>query len=200
MSDTDTTKNRGNVDGDGYTIAPYASITLSDTFSLDAVGGISKISYDLDRLDPLSSAKITGSTDGDRWFGSVNLVGNWVKKDVTFGARLGSMYISETQDAFTESDSTSVAENTVSVGNVNAGVRLGFNGKVANPYIAGTYSFDFDDAGGTSYDARNTYGGSVGVDFRLSDNWFANIEGGGTWKTDVETKTGSATLRYQKKF
>jgi len=197
--DTETTYNSGNIDSTGFTIAPYMSVGLTEVFSLDAVGGYSMISYDQDRIDPLSSAKITGSNDADRWFGSVNIVGNWTMDKLLLGAKVGTLYISEEQDALTESDGTAIAKNEITVGNANVGVRLGLDGEMARPYISGQYSYDYNDAGG-AYDAKSTFGGALGLDLRISDHLFINVEGSGTQKTDLRTLSGSATLRFQKTF
>jgi len=195
QSKTDTEFNRGNVDATGYTITPYLSLGVDENVSLDVVGGYSRLDYDLDRLDPLTGTKITGGTESNRYFGSINLVVDYDISNVLLGFRMGTSYIHENQDSYTESDGTSEAAQKVTVGSGNFGLRIGYNGGAVQPYLGGNYSYDYDDSGGT-YDGRNTFGVSAGLNITITDGVFFNLEGGGTMNDDVRTASGSGTMRF----
>jgi hypothetical protein len=199
QSDTDTEFNRGTIDSTGYTFTPYLSLGVDDNISIDAVAGYSRMDYDLERLDPLTSSKITGGTDSNRYFGSVNLVVDYDVSNFLLGFRVGTSYISEEQDAYAESDGTSEVAQKVTVGSGNVGLRLGYDGGSAQPYIGGTYSYDYDDSGGT-YDGRNTFGVNAGLSVTLTDGVFFNLEAGGTMNDDVRTASGSGTVRFGVNF
>ncbi|MDZ7737050.1 MAG: autotransporter outer membrane beta-barrel domain-containing protein [Gammaproteobacteria bacterium] len=72
-TDIDTGFNRGNVESDGFTIAPYAGFLLDDLLSVDATLGYTRIDVDQFRTDPASGARITSGTISDRWFASANM-------------------------------------------------------------------------------------------------------------------------------
>lgn len=193
-TDTDTKFNRGTVESDGFIIAPYMSIGLTDRVSIDAVIGYGMLDYDLTRKDPLSNALITGSTEADRLFGSVDLVagerlGNWLVE-----GRVGASHLNEEQDAFRESNGNSVASNDITVTSGNLGARVGYSFQMLEPYIAGLYSYDFNKAEG-AYDGRNTYGGAAGVNFWFTPSFSVNVEGKATHKEDLDAYGGSATVR-----
>jgi hypothetical protein len=193
-TDTDTKFNRGTVESDGFIIAPYMSIGLTDRVSIDAVIGYGMLDYDLTRRDPLSNALVTGTTEADRMFGSVDLVagerlGNWLLE-----GRVGASHLHEEQDAFRESNNNNVAENDITVTSGNLGARLGYSFSMLEPYIAAQYSYDFNQAEG-AYDGRNTYGGALGLNFWLTPSFTVNIEGKASHKEDLDLYGGSATVR-----
>ena len=111
------------------------------------------------------------------------------------GFRMGTSYIHEKQDSYSESDGTAEKAQKVTVGSGNFGLRVGYNGGAVQPYLGGTYSYDYDDSGGT-YDGRNTFGVSAGLNIAITDGVFFNLEGGGTVNDDVRTASGSGTMRF----
>jgi outer membrane autotransporter protein len=193
-TDTDTKFNRGTVESDGFVVAPYMSIGLTDRVSIDAVVGYASLDYDLTRRDPLSNALITGSTEADRMFGSVDLVagerlGNWLLE-----GRIGASHLHEEQDGFRESNGNAVRGNDITVNSANLGARVGYSFQIVEPYIAGLYSYDFNQAEGV-YDDRNTFGGALGMNFWLTPRFTVNIEGKASHKEDLDIYGGSATVR-----
>lgn len=202
-TDGDTGFNRGTVDSKGHTVAPYLSIKLNGSVSFDAVGGHTWLDYDNTRLDPFTSAKISGSTDATRKFGSANLVGEWDLKDIIFGAKIGTNYVDEDVDAFTEtggSNEVSIDSRSTTVGTGNVGLKFSGTNEQVSPYLEGTYAYEYNDAGGDQYNSRHNYGGALGLNINLADGFTANIEGRGVFKTHMKNGTGSASLRYQKNF
>ncbi|NQV55837.1 MAG: autotransporter outer membrane beta-barrel domain-containing protein [Rhodospirillales bacterium] len=198
-SNTDTEFNRGEIDGMGYTITPYISIGFNNNISLDAVIGYTKLDYDMTRLDPLTSTKITGSSEANRNFGSINLVVDREVKKFLFGFRVGSSFIHEKQDAYVDTDGVSVVGQAITVGSGNVGLRVGYDGGVVHPYLGTTYSYDYNDAGG-AYNAKNTFGVNAGISIDLSSRASLSIEGAGSTKKDVKTASGSGTIRLGFEF
>lgn len=196
---TETGYNRGETDGDGISGTTYFSYQINKTYGVTGALGYSRMSYDHLRLDPLSNARITGSNDADRYFGSVNGTGSWVKGPVTLGAGLGTLYILEKQDAFTESNGTAVASETISVGQVNVTGSAAYRIGVAEPYISGLAGYDYNDAGG-SYDNAFGLSGSLGSNFYVTDELFLNAQAIGQYREDLTIYGGSATVRYQLKW
>jgi hypothetical protein len=195
QSDTDTEFNRGNIDTTGYTVTPYVSIGIDEHVSLDLVGGYSRLKYDLDRLDPLSSTKVTGSADSNRYFGSVNLVVDYDVSNVLLGLRMGTSYVHEKQDAYTESDATTESSQKVTVGSGNLGLRIGYNGGSVQPYLGGTYSYDYNNSDGT-YDGRNRFGVNAGLNISITNGVFFNLQGSASASDDVRTASGNGTMRF----
>ena len=193
-ADITTSFNRGTIDTEGLTISPYVSFGLTKVFSIDVVGGYTAMSYDTTRKDPLSSANITGAFDADRYFGAADLVGTWLADKWTVGARIGASHVSEEQDAYRESNGTTHGIDHIQVSSANTGVRLGYSFDKVQPYVGGTYSFDFVNSGG-AYDERNTVGGMAGLSISVAPNLSMNVEGRASAKEDITNYGGSATLR-----
>ena len=193
-ADITTSFNRGTIDTEGLTIAPYVSFGLTKVFSIDVVAGYTAVSYDTTRKDVLSSANITGAFDADRYFGAADLVGGWTADKWTFGARIGASHVSEQQDAYTESNGATHGVDNIGISSANTGVRVGYAFDKVQPYVGGTYSYDFVNSGGV-YDERNTVGGSAGLNFTVAPNVSMNVEGRASAKEDITNYGGSATLR-----
>jgi Autotransporter beta-domain. len=192
-----TTGAKGNLDGDGYTVAPYVGVQLTPNANASLTGGYSKLEYDTLRYDPISGNSITGSTDADRYFvsaavtGTHKLRGNW-----NLHGKVSAFYADEEKDAFTETEA--VNGNTIAQGSVDnqfgqasLDARLGYATRYAEPYALAAVDFDFskDEAPvgtGTSLapaqqksalddsDFGARFGG--GLNFRLGSNMTGNVE------------------------
>jgi outer membrane autotransporter protein len=193
-ADITTSFNRGGIDTEGLTFAPYVSFGLTKVFSIDAVAGYTMMQYDTNRKDPLSNATVTGSFDADRYFGAVDLVGGWTANKWNLGARLGTSYVNEEQDAYRESNGNAVGIDHVETASANTGVRVGYSFDRIEPYVGATYSYDFANSGGL-YDERNTVGGSLGLNVAVMPSVSVNVEGRASAKEDIQNYGGSATLR-----
>lgn len=198
-SSVDTKFNNGNLDGSGYTVSPYAAYRINRIFSVDGVLGYSRLSYDENRLDPLSNAQISGNTDANRWFGSLNVVANTSHNQFNLSGKVGTFYLSENQDAFTETDGTAVAKQDLTIGTVSLGGRVGYQLDKVEPYISAQYGYDYNGAGGT-YDGKNSYGGAVGVQIDAGNGFTGNLEGTASEKDSVTAYGGSLFLRYNLQF
>ncbi len=191
-----TAGNEGNEDSNGWTVAPYALITLDKTFSISATGGYSSIDYDVDRLDPMVSTLIKGSTSATRLFGALDINGNWEKDKWTFGGSLGTLYAREKKDGFTETGegALTVASKTTTLGRVRVGGDVGYSFGNVLPFVKAGYNYDYNDGGSGDSDSLD-YG--LGMRFNLSDNISGIIEGSGTaLKDNLQNYSGTASIRF----
>lgn len=222
-SDIDTQYNQseitgadGNLEGEGYTVAPYIGVELGQNASASLTAGYTDLQYDTLRYDPVSSNDIRGSTDAERWFvsgalnGAHKIASNW-----NLRGRLSAFYADEEKDAFTETESNG---NTISqgaldnaFGQASLEARLGYAFRMAEPYVlaAADYDFEKDEAPvgiGTSAapgqqkaslddsDVGARFGG--GLNFQLGSNVTGGIEAYTVeFREDYEELTVSGGLR-----
>lgn len=140
--------NKGNIDGNGYTIAPYIGVKFNDKLSGTLTVGYSDLEYDTVRYDPNTGNRISGSTDADRYFVSASLSGdhalrgNWSVK-----TRGTVFYASEDKDAFTERESNgatiAVASSDVELGQILADARFAYTYNKVQPYALIGLEYDF---------------------------------------------------------
>lgn len=180
--------NDGNLEGDGYTIAPYVGVKLSPTAQADLTVGYSDIEYDTLRFDPNTGNSITGSTDADRYFvnagvgGSHQLQGNWRVK-----SRASIFYASEDKDSFVETESTgatiNVDDEETELGQLLLDTRLGYQMGGVEPYALVGLEYDYtkDDgpvAAGQTQSQDDDFGAKFGggIDLKLGPNVTGGIE------------------------
>ncbi|MCA8966337.1 MAG: autotransporter outer membrane beta-barrel domain-containing protein, partial [Planctomycetes bacterium] len=108
-TDNDTTFNDGEQDADGFLFAPYAVYLLNDAFSIDASVGYGRIDTDQDRINTGTGSRISSDFESERAFGSINLNGVVVTGEWVFGGRVGMLHAVESQDGYTERDTTAGA-------------------------------------------------------------------------------------------
>lgn len=198
--DIDTQFNRGSVKGTGWTVSPYAAYKINETLSTDISGGYTWINYDLERLDPGNSAKITGEQNANRWFVSANLNSDhWINKFHVAG-RVGVLHSKEDRDQFTESNLTSQAGASTNVGMGFVGVRLGYllqfnSDSSIEPYMDLLGRAAYDDGGsGDSTD------GVVGLGAAMT---FGNLQVGFSGSSVVgrkDTENFTGKLNAQLNF
>jgi uncharacterized protein YhjY with autotransporter beta-barrel domain len=182
-ADIDTTFNTGNVSSNGWTIAPYAGYVLNRYFTMDVSAGYSFVDYDLRRTNALGTT-VTGGFESNRWFvaGAVN--GYYSVNKILLTGRLGYSYTRESQDGFTESDTTINGERDVTVGSIRIGGTVGYDLGKVQPYLTTTYVYDAQltkvqvGAGqATPANDRSGVDFGGGVRFALSDRVSGGIEG-----------------------
>ena len=202
-SDIDTGFNRGNQETDGYTIAPYFGYLLTDTWSVDASVGYSRVSSDQFRTDPGTGARITSSPDADRWFGTLNVNGftNW--NNWLISGRIGLLHAKNIQESFIESNGNFVPEFTSELGQWNVGGEAAYSYGEFEPFIRGAYERDFSMTeigviGGPqpSNDNDNFLFGA-GLRYFRANGLSANLE----WykrlgREDFDEDTITATVRW----
>ncbi len=204
-SDVDTKFNTGNIESDGFTIAPYAGYVLNRYLTVDVSGGFTFADYDMSR-NPAAGAPVTGSTEGDRWFIGGNLNGYYAVNRFTLGGRVGYLYTKESQDAFTESNGTAIANNDISIGQFRLGGTVGYQLGKVEPYVTGTYVYDAQQekitvSPGQAAPANDRSGMDVGggIRFSLSDRVTGGVEGTthvGRDNFDSTSLTGNLRIKF----
>lgn len=188
-TDLDTAFNRGNIDGSGYTVAPYLVFNLGKIFSLDVTGGYTWLEYDVSRstLDTNSNftgTKSNGSFDGERWFGASNLNADWAINRWRLGASAGVLFASEKHDAFTETNGTRRDAIHADLGRASINGKLGYAFPYVTPWVKGGYEYDFTrddvsvgrgDTAAANDDSRFVVG--VGLDVHLGSIVTGRLEG-----------------------
>ena len=109
-----------NVDGNGWMAGPYLSARVHENIYLDLRAAWGRSSNDL------AVAATTGSFDTSRWLVKGTLAGNWLYDAwrVTPSAELA--YVTESQEAFTNSAGAFVAGQDVSLGRLQFGPEFGY--------------------------------------------------------------------------
>lgn len=147
-TDTDTTFNTGEQDLESFTVAPYLGAVIGDQvgvdfdLTVDLSIGFSRV--DIDQFRTAAGARVTSSTDADRWFISSNLAaskayGNWY-----LGVRGGLLVARDDQDGFTESDGTVVAARSAELGRLTLGGDASYLWGSFEPFASALYERDFE--------------------------------------------------------
>lgn len=193
-TDIDTDFNTGTEEAEGFTVAPYAVYLIDNVFSVNASFGYSQLEYDLTRTEQNDRNIVMGNTESDRWFGSLNANGNWAMDNWMLGASLGTMYVEEDKDGFTETGSGALTVGSVKteIGRASVGANVGYEvSKGVTPYVKTKYSYDYEDGGS---DDQNTIDAGLGLRVNKG-NISAGIEASGTQKGDYQSLNLSANLR-----
>ncbi len=159
--DTDVTTpfNAGEQNIDGYTVSGYAAALLTDHISVDASLGYSNIDIDQFRTsvpipgfttDPFAAlaapTRVDSRVNADRWFGSVNVNGNWDISHALLSAHAGYLYSKEDHDSFSERGggvTATVASRQFKLGQVRAGGEIGYDFQTfLEPFIGLDYIYD----------------------------------------------------------
>lgn len=181
----------GLLEADGYTIAPYIGLSLSESASANLTVGYSKLDYDTVRYDPNTSNRITGSTDAERYFVDASVAGthmydeNWRVR-----GKVGVFYASEEKDAFTETETGGAtianASTDSDLGQATLDVKLGYVYKQVEPYALAGVEYDFtkDEAPVAAGQTRSAldeedFGAKfgAGLNFQLAPNITGSFEG-----------------------
>jgi hypothetical protein len=105
--------NSGNEKTRGYNINPYFAWLLSDSWSLDLIGGVGQFSTDQSRTIGSAAPPVTVAVDSDfsskRGFASTNLTNVSTRGNWKLTGSLGYLWSRRNQDAYTESDGSAVA-------------------------------------------------------------------------------------------
>jgi outer membrane autotransporter protein len=136
--DLDTTFNAGNLDGSGFTFAPYFAYLITDSLVWDLITSFSALSYDSDR----SAGTIAGSYNATRWIGSTSMSYYHFIKNWSLIGRLGYSFTYQDNSGFTETDGTTVPNQTTNIGAINIGGRVGYFIGKFEPYLAAYYIYD----------------------------------------------------------
>lgn len=111
----------GKVAGTGYMVGPYATLALDDRFFLDVSGSLGQSSND---ISPFGTYTDKFSTT--RWMLDAALVGQFEIDNWTVQPTLAAKYISERQEAYTDSVGFPIAAQTVAQGEISFSPRLSY--------------------------------------------------------------------------
>ncbi len=188
----------GDFDGAGFTTGVYIGVRVSQNIVADAFLTHSWLDYDT------RSGTTTGSTDASRWLVSMNVTGSYALGEgwiLEPNARV--YYAHERQDAYTLSDGTDVAANSIDSGRLSLGPRLRF--LVAEDWSAflsahGEYDLSSEDQTETTLPDFNGLLSArigLGIDGVFSNGWSLSLAGdvGGIGSGDFLSYTGTGKLR-----
>ena len=132
------------VDGNGWMIGPYLSAQVHENIYFDLRAAWGRSSNDID------VGTASGSFDTSRWLVKGALAGNWMYDAwrITPSAELA--YVTESQDAFTNSAGTFVPGQDVSLGRLQFGPEFGYRIRHSadtffEPFAAIRGVWDFDN-------------------------------------------------------
>lgn len=102
-SKTDTPFNQGEVETDGYTIAPYMGVSITDNVSADVSFGYSKLTneQELALISP-AIAQVNSEFDSKRWFATANLNGFYTHNNWLLSSQFGVLWTKNEQESYTE--------------------------------------------------------------------------------------------------
>ncbi len=202
----DTDFNGGDLDTDGFTVAPYFGLVLSDNWNVSASVGYSSLNTDQFRTDPLLGTRITSSPDSDRWFGTLNVNGYTTWNDWLFSGRIGMLQARNIQESFDESDGTAVGKLTTELGQWNVGGEAAYGWGDFEPFARVSYERDYSlsrlsliGTGPQPSNDNDNFLFGLGLRYFSSDNGLSgNIE----WykrlgREDYDEDTFSATVRWE---
>jgi hypothetical protein len=138
-TDIDTTFNQGKFKGSGVSVAPYVGVTLTPNWSWDLSAGYSWLNYDVKR----NSNAVTGSYNGNRLFGSTNVIGGFAAGNWRFQPKVGVLFSREDSDAYQESAGAQVGSSHNNFGRATAGSKIGYETGYGIPYVKVMGEWDF---------------------------------------------------------
>lgn len=201
--DTGALSGRGNLQADGIGIAPYLGFKLTDRWTASLSGAYSWLDYDTKR----TNNTISGSFDATRWFLNGALNGAYSMGKMRLMPQVGVLYLEEDQDGYTDSSGTVNAGNTIKLGRLYAGGRVGYAMGTMMPYfkLVGEYDFEHPDAlaiGNGTFTNDDDFGAQVGlgVDFFSTGPLSGTVETSynslGRDDLDVWSVMGRMRLRF----
>lgn len=200
ISDTDTLFNAGSVDTDGWTIAPYLALKISEHFSLDFSTAYSHLNSDQVRIDG-SGNRISGEADLARWLHSGNVsysreVGNWLLL-----GQVGLLWARNVTDRFVESDGTQVTKSIFRLGQARASGEVAYSWGTWEAFLRGSFERDYSatrfDFGTLDAPESDHSGGTIGAGMRFYRD--SGLSGSVQWEQaigrNVEQDTFSILIR-----
>ncbi len=163
-SETQTAFNAGTIETDGFTIAPYALLVLTDWLSLDFAFGYTRLDNDQSRVNTAVGGPtfLTSAFDSDRRFLSSNLTGTYATGNWLLGAQVGLLRTEEEQDGYTDGART-ILERELTLSQGHFSVDVGYSFGSWEPYARAGYYHDFSRDDGQN--VGGLPGASVRTDF-----------------------------------
>ncbi len=202
--EVDTTYNRGSLNGDGFTVAPYVGFILNRYFTADVAGGYS-FAGKSEMTRSTGGTNIAGDMDWERWFLAGNVNGYYRVNRLALSGQVGLLWAQEDQDEFTETDGTRNPSRDIEFGQLHVGGQVGYVLGRVEPFVTGRFEHDFmrdKVAVGAGQlvpeNDRNGFEVGGGVNFALSERVTGGIQGTTLFgRSDVEQTTVSGNLRIK---
>ncbi len=146
QTDIETEYNLGEVDSDGWTVAPYFGMVFNDTWSMDVNGGYSFV--DTDQFRTAGGTRITSDLDTSRWFVAANVNGFTAIDNWLLTGRLGLVRAESDDDGYTELNTATGVPGVTFDDRSTSLTQLSVGGEVAysfgefEPYVSLTYNHD----------------------------------------------------------
>lgn len=190
----------GSVSGLGVMVGPYATVALSQTLFLDVAGSLGVSSND---ISPIGT--YTDGFDTTRWMVDAALVGQFHFGQWTVRPVVTVQYIADHQEAYTDSLSVVIADQTVSQGQVSFSPYLGrrwtFDGGLhLTTWLEGSGHYAFASWGASAGSYADQVDGlnatlRAGLDFALPGGASASLAGQyGGIGTDAHSYGGSLAV------
>ena len=201
---TTTFYNGGGNDQDGFTIAPYYGVALTDRLTFDMSIGIASLDNTQSRIDPTDGLIYQAGYDAIRYFGAFNLSHSYKIDNALISARIGYTHAQEIQDGYTEftgANARTVDERTIELSQAELGFDAIYYGNDIKPYAAVTFRKDLDldedaAAGGLpsghivrSNDETETEL-VIGIDLNPAEDLTVSLEGNRVFSRDQYDKWG----------
>jgi hypothetical protein len=192
--DLATPFNSGHVSSNGLDLSPYAAFAISPNWNILGYVGHSWIGYNENH-----SGGVSGSFNGSRWFAAISLNNQATVENWHFGSSLGYSYVTEAQNAYTESNGNPVPRATVFGGSILVQERVSYPIQMSwgalVPY--GLLRLDFD-VGQSAAPVINSFGqtadyGSFGATFGLGVDALIN----GDWTIGLAARTTQFRPNFQ---
>ena len=200
-TDIKTVYNNGTFTGSGVSVAPYAGLTLSEAWTIDASVGYSWLNYDVSR----TSGAATGSYGAARVFAATNLTGVYSYDAWRFQPRATVSYVHENQDSYKESSGTAIDSSLIQFGRVSGGSKIGYAVGDSIPYIKVLGEWDYvapssvlKANGQQSFSGRT--GGVIGMGYEVYKGpMVASIEANynSLFRDNLDLWTFAARFRYE---
>jgi outer membrane autotransporter protein len=198
----DDTQNTS-ADGTGWMVGPYVAARLHQNLIFDGRAAWGQSDND---VSPLGT--YTDSFDGDRWLLRGKFTGDFAQGPWSFLPHVGVIYFEETQESYTDTLGNFIPSQTVSLGRVTFGPKVGYrrtnpDGTTIAPYAAVKGIWDFEEAqivdiasglAVGSDEVRARFEGGIATAF--ANGWLLNGEGfyDGVGADDFQAYGGSVTL------
>jgi len=142
---TTTFYNGGNDSEDGFTLAPYYGVALTDTLTFDMSVGYSWLDHSQDRLRA-DGNRLSASYDADRLFGAINLSNTYVHNKLRMEASIGLTHAEENHDGYTETglNPRTVLDRTISITQAELGFGVSQTNNNVTPYASIAFRKDLD--------------------------------------------------------
>ncbi len=134
------------VRGNGWLVGPYIAARLTDTLIFD---GRLAWGQSNNKVDP--SGFYEDDFETDRWLARARLTGDYRFGNVMLQPHIGMIYFHETQKAYTDSLNIAIPSQTISLGRLTFGPKIGYmihgsDGSVITPHVGIMGIWDFDKA------------------------------------------------------